>query len=738
MIGWACAAMALWGPAALAQSTGQDDSEQPAQLDEVNVTGRREFDERFMSTATRITVTRRDIENMGANSMADVLRQLPGVQVTTTANGGLEIRMRGMGTEATSILIDGLPVNPNNRTAQLPLDELPADLIERIEVLRAPSAEFQGAAGGTLNIVMRGASPRKETFIWFTDQYVWGRHGPSIFASQTGPLGKQPDKNDPQAPSWSYFISFNQGERNVGSDTLRASSSNTAAPSFTTSEDRWRLHNQYWTLTPRLTGRLGASDRVTLRGILSGFDQGAMLFSNSYGVSSGAAFSSASQSPAHFARSYGQATVDWSHSFQDAKLDSSLQIERGHGDYSSDRHGASVLGGVATPFDSTYGYSRGDRGVIGKTKLVLAGSGADEATWSYGGEFENRLLDQQSVSSAAGVTLPLNLDASTHRKALWGQYEKAVESIKTAAVLGLRAQDFRENAGAAGTGVEYHNLAWQPSLNTRTALSDNLQYRFNLARIGQNPRVYQLAPFTQPNASANSPTAPDYRGNPNLRPVSTISLDTGFERRLSGGNAQAGINLFVRQQNNVISNTLFLSGGRWIEQPANIGNATVWGIETDLRGSLTTLGAPRDWRDWTVSANATLLGSRFENGTVTGQRIPGQARYLANFNIAKPARQTGGWYGGAAIQLHGASDFNTASTPGVTVTGRQRAHANVDLFIGDVVPKLLFWRLNVYNLFDYRQERGGTVTDTTSGTVTTESFERRFTPRWFLTVGTRF
>jgi len=738
--GWACLA--------LAQST-PDDSEQPAQLEEINVTARREFDERFMSTATRITVTRRDIEAMGANSMADVLRQLPGVQVTTTANGGLEIRMRGMGTEATRILIDGLPVNPNNRTAQLPLDELPADLLERIEIIRAPSAEFQGAAGGTLNIVMRGASPKRETFIWFTDQYVWGRHGPSMYASQTGPLGKQPDKNDPHAASWSYFISINASERNLGSNTARGNSSNTAAPSFTTTDDQVRLDNRYWTLTPRLTGRLGASDRVTFRGILSFLEGGGSVLSNSYGVSNGAAFTSSSQNPWIYARTYDQATVDWSHSFQDAKWDSSLQVEHGHEDYSSDRATASIVGGVPAFFDSTYGYGRSNSGVIGKTKLVLAPSEDGDAsnkngawsnvTWSLGGEFENRRLDMNSISSAAGAALPVGLDASTHRTALWGQYEKPVESVKTALVLGLRAQDFSENAGANGTGVAYHNLAWQPSLNTRTALSDDLQYRFNLARISQNPRVYQLAPFTEPNASTNGPTAPDFRGNPNLRPTSTITLDTGFEKRLSAGaNAQAGVNLFVRQQSNVMSNTLFFTGGRWVEQPANIGSATVWGIETDMRGSLTVLGLPRDWRDWTVSTNATLLGSRFNDGTVAGQRIPGQARYIANLNIAKPARQSGGWYGGGALQMLGAADFNTASTSGVTVTGRQRAHAQLDLYIGDVVPKVGFWRLNAYNVFDFRQERGRTVTDTLNGTVTTESFERRLTPRVFLTVGTRF
>jgi outer membrane receptor for ferrienterochelin and colicins len=140
-----------------AAQSAPEDSAQPTQLEEVNVVGRREFDDRFMSTATRITVNRRDIEAMGANSIGDILRQTPSLQVTTTANGGLEIRMRGMGTESTRILVDGVAASSTNRNAQLPLDELPADLIERIEVLRAPTAEHQGAAGGTVNIVLRGA-----------------------------------------------------------------------------------------------------------------------------------------------------------------------------------------------------------------------------------------------------------------------------------------------------------------------------------------------------------------------------------------------------------------------------------------------------------------------------------------------------------------------------------------------------------------------------------------------------
>ena len=106
---------------------------------------------------------------------------------------------------------------------------------------------------------------------------------------------------------------------------------------------------------------------------------------------------------------------------------------------------------------------------------------------------------------------------------------------------------------------------------------------------------------------------------------------------------------------------------------------------------------------------------------------------LANLNIAKPLRTSGGWYGGGTL-----ADSNFASTPNVLTTGGERAHAQLDLYIGSVVPSLGLWRLNVYNVTDFRQDRTRVVTDTLTGTVTTEHSERRLTPRLFLTLGTRF
>jgi outer membrane receptor for ferrienterochelin and colicins len=159
----------------------------------------------------------------------------------------------------------------------------------------------------------------------------------------------------------------------------------------------------------------------------------------------------------------------------------------------------------------------------------------------------------------------------------------------------------------------------------------------------------------------------------------------------------------------------------------------VWGIETDWKTTLEWAGLGKDWN---FSANASLLQSRMHDGPAAGERIPGQARYVANINVAKPLRVAGGWYGGASLNLHGASD-QTGSTFAYQATGRQAAHQQLDLHIGSVIPNLGFWRLNIYNITDWKQKRQRQLTDS-SGVVYTESWVRTLTPRVFLTVGTRF
>ncbi len=96
--------------------------------------------------ATMTVITAEDLKNKRINSIADALSDIEGVDVSPTAGktGGLNIRMRGMESEYTLVLIDGSRQNsagditPNgfgeSNNSFIP----PISAIERIEVIRGP------------------------------------------------------------------------------------------------------------------------------------------------------------------------------------------------------------------------------------------------------------------------------------------------------------------------------------------------------------------------------------------------------------------------------------------------------------------------------------------------------------------------------------------------------------------------------------------------------------------------
>jgi outer membrane receptor for ferrienterochelin and colicins len=715
----------------MAQSLEPEQSENSANTTVVNVRGRQTLQQRFMAPGSMVVIDRQDIENMGANSIGDILRQTPGLQVTVAPNGGLEIRMRGMGMENTRILIDGAPVGNSGRSSQLPLDELPSDLIQRVEVLRAPTAEFQGTAGGTINIVLRSATPRNETYIWLTDQFVWGKNAPRIFLSQTGPLGASTKSGDAQtAPIWSYFVSLTGGERLTGSDTDRQTSSSGAIKSNGSSRESWRASGTDWTFTPRLTGRLSDTDQITIRAVLSTTNRNGLGTSSGIGVNSANVITSnLTEQPYIYKRDFSQLAIDWTHRFKSNRLETTVSVEQGAEIYQFNR---TTLSTLANPSTASYIDDRNDTGILLRSKLQGV---AGENIWSIGTELESRKQNVLNVSSSNGnQVMPLDLRATVQRNALYAQNEWSLPK-NTILTTGLRMQQTKiESSVLGGTSAADDRIFLQPSLNSRTSIDENNQFRMNLAQVSRSPRVWELIGRTVTESLNNSPGNPDFRGNPALRSETTLTFDVGWDHKLSNS-GQAGFNLFTRKLKDAIARKTFQDQGQWIQQPTNIGNATVWGIEADVRTNLVWAGFEKDW---TLSANASLLNSKLDGGDAPGSRIPGQARYLANVNIAKPLRVAGGWYGGASVNLVGASDYDYSYQKVNGSTGSEKAHTNLDFYFGQVLPNLGFWRLNVYNITDFKRSRNRVTTDSAGTTTYSDNSIVRLTPRVFLTLGSRF
>lgn len=106
-----------------------------------------------------VTVIGRDeIARAGQSSLAEILQTAPGVEVTT--NGGLgalsTIMLRGANSNHTLILVDGMRLG-SATSGTTAIEHIPAEMIERIEILRGPASGLYGAdaVGGVIQIFTR-------------------------------------------------------------------------------------------------------------------------------------------------------------------------------------------------------------------------------------------------------------------------------------------------------------------------------------------------------------------------------------------------------------------------------------------------------------------------------------------------------------------------------------------------------------------------------------------------------
>lgn len=105
-------------------------------------------------------LTREDIERLQPLDVPQLLRGLPGVQVSGTGAFGKQssVFLRGSNSNQTIVLIDGMRAG-SVTAGGAAWEYLPVEQIERVEVVRGPRASAYGAdaVGGVIHIFTRGA-----------------------------------------------------------------------------------------------------------------------------------------------------------------------------------------------------------------------------------------------------------------------------------------------------------------------------------------------------------------------------------------------------------------------------------------------------------------------------------------------------------------------------------------------------------------------------------------------------
>lgn len=104
-------------------------------------------------------VSRQRIEQMGARTLLDVLKAIPGVETSQDISGFHHVAFRGVRNDSEILLlVDGH--RWNNFYDGRPYWPIPAELIERVEVIRGPGSALYGTSAfiGVINVVMRETS----------------------------------------------------------------------------------------------------------------------------------------------------------------------------------------------------------------------------------------------------------------------------------------------------------------------------------------------------------------------------------------------------------------------------------------------------------------------------------------------------------------------------------------------------------------------------------------------------
>ncbi|MBO9678668.1 MAG: TonB-dependent receptor [Acidovorax sp.] len=118
--------------------------------------------------------TQQAIQDQQARTLADVLQNDPSVRYTTNSGHMLEhFRIRGLDVNGPSVAYGGL-------YGMAPKGHIPTEMVERVEVLRGPSAMLGGMApdsnlGGTINLAPKRAGAQPVTQIttsYSSDSYV--------------------------------------------------------------------------------------------------------------------------------------------------------------------------------------------------------------------------------------------------------------------------------------------------------------------------------------------------------------------------------------------------------------------------------------------------------------------------------------------------------------------------------------------------------------------------------------
>ena len=574
-----------------------------------------------------------------SGAIADALRNIPSVEVDVQGNVSLR------GDPSVTILIDGKPSSLFNGEGRgQALQQMPADRIDRVEVMTNPSAEFRGdGTGGVINLITKKAKGTGRTSSLRLTAGDPGRGGISgNMGYNGGKLSASGDLNYRRDPADQVEYEHRQqanldsetqgktefdfesltGQGSVDydlSDTLHLGGEARLGRydfavdtlSDTAREDGTGTPTQAYqrTLTVRQrrdNGMVGGNLRKRLGG-----DGHELTFKLSYDVTD----------DNRTRTGHTVATLPAASSaFDQQQLGYDVRQTDLKGDYVRPMgEGRTLKLGFDLQFDDNGYVNQGFRGA------ALDALAPDPL-------LTNQFLYEQTLSQA------------------YVTYERPLGELTVLA--GLRYEKSQLDLASTGRRDENDNTDLLPSLHLSYPLNDRQKLTASYSERLQRPGPFDLNPVPFLLDPLN------YRiGNPNLKPQETQSFELGWQYRKAPLLAMA--TLYYRQNDKVMSDVVTdIGGGVFVTTKANVAQTRNGGLELVLNGKLnktltynlssnlfwaeldgSNLGFPGTRSATTVSGRASLSWQATPkdliqiNGFVSGKRLTAQGYALPSTGI---------------------------------------------------------------------------------------------------------
>ncbi|HUQ47154.1 MAG TPA: TonB-dependent receptor [Gemmatimonadaceae bacterium] len=614
-----------------------------------------------------------------ATNASDVLDAVPSVQV----DGDGKVSLRG--NENVAIQINGRPTPIAGAQLGAYLKQIPASIVDRVEVVPTPSARYdpEGMAG-IINIVLKAnADLGMSAGVTVGSATVSGRYnGSGNLGYQSGP--------------WTTFTTagYNSDDRGIAGINNRERYLSGSPLSFTNSDVDGRNGNNGFNITQNVDYKLLNNDVVTNAlavNVRKGTDNSLSAYTELNGA--GAFLSKYNRTRDDEVKSYNlDYTLAWKRTLEPRKheLSTELRLNRSHDDDNTLlwRQPLTATGTVAS------GPLEGERDVTGNTnsqanaQIDYMKTLRPRTKIETGFKGTARWLDKDfQVTKDAlgnGTWLASNLSNqfsfNDQVGAVYGVLSQGAGKFDLQG--GLRAEyanrDFSLKNSTAKYPYSYTSLF--PSAVALYKWSDMTQGKIAYSRRIRRPGTQELNPF---------PTFFDVQnvfiGNPKLNPEYTDAIEFGLTRTGQLGTFQ--LSPFYRHTSDIIRvaiNTADVVDGREVTSVSFQNLATSNSYGTDVNGSfklgrifnglasfnvfkqvtdggsLSSLSSNAvTWSTryngtFTVNPDLTLQGSYFYRAPVKIERGEFSSTQMANFSVRQKLLE-----GKGAVSLRVQDPFNT-------------------------------------------------------------------------------